>query len=205
MCTGVSGAQTLSTTYGKQGFKVKISAAAVYAPICGGQDSGANIGECLEALQKYGAFPQDYKGISDTDWRAAYKTKFWQNPDSEAAKEAAKYKIEEAVFCGSDIDKFVDGIKSGAWCGQFGVGAGRAFNPGSDGWLPRFDGTGVNHAQFATGGMKKNPSTGKWGIQAGNTWGNWGPLNGLYYMDPFEWLDARGQELWLQRSASIPA
>src|SRR3989304_5434713 len=121
----------------------------------------------------------DYKGIADTDWYAAYRTRFWEVPTSEYAIEAAKYKISEAVFCGSDIDTFAQGIQSGAWAGQYGVGAGNAFDPLYDGSLPGSDGTGINHAQTATGGWRMSLRSGKLELQGASTWGDWGPLNGL--------------------------
>jgi len=200
-CVGHSGSHAISTAFAKEGFDIDINPVAVYAPICGGSDNGAQMSDALESLQKYGAFPMGFGGISDTDWRAAYRTKFWQNPDSAAGQEAARYKILEAVFCGDDVDAFLDGLQSGQWCGQFGMGAGRNFDPDSDGWLPRYDRTGINHALFATGGMKKHPRTGVWGVEGGNSWGDWG-LNGVFYFDPHDWLPHGGQELWLVRSTT---
>jgi len=204
MCVGGSGAHVLSTSFAKAGFDVDISPAAIYAPICGGSDNGANMADALEAMQKYGAFPSGFAGIGDFDWRMAYRSKFWQEPQSSIGQGAAKYKILEAVFCGDDVDAFLDGLQSGQWCGQFGMGAGRNFETDADGWLPSWDRTGINHALFATGGMKKHPRNGTWGIEGGNSWGgDWG-LNGVFWFDPADWLPHNGQELWLCRSATIP-
>lgn len=201
-CVGHSGAHAISTAFAKEGFDVDINPVAVYAPICGGRDNGANMADALESLQKYGAFPMGYGGIEDTDWRSAYRTKFWQDPQSEAGKEAARYKILEAVFFGDDVDGWLGALDQGGWSGQFGMGAGRSFEPDRDGILPSWDGTGINHALFATGGMKHHPKTGKRLVEAGNSWGDWG-LNGIFYFDPEDWLPRGGQELWIVRSTTL--
>jgi len=203
MCVAASGVHAFSVAFAKEGFDVDISPAAVYAPICGGSDNGASMGDALESLQKYGAFPSGFNGIGDFNWRAAYGTKFWKDLSSATGQEAAKYKILEAVFYGDDVDAWLDGLQSGQWTGQFGMGAGRNFETDSDGWLPSWDGTPINHGLCALGGMKKHPRIGKWGVEGGNSWKNWG-LDGLFYFDPYLWLPHSGQELWLARSTSIP-
>ena len=204
-CVGHSGAHAISTAFAKEGFDIDINPVAVYAPICGGSDNGANMADALDSLQKYGAFPMGYGGISDTDWRTAYRTKFWQHPQESAGVEAAKYKIIEAVFFGDDVDAWLAALDTGFWSGQFGLGAGRNFEPDESGSLPPWDRTGINHALFATGGMRHHPKTGKREVEAGNSWGDWGPLNGLFYFDPYDWLPHSGQELWTCRSTTIPA
>lgn len=211
MCTGGSGAMALGGAYAKQGFTVRICPSAVYAPLCGGRDEGANMGECFEALKEYGAWPAGFQDIDQFDWRAGYRTKFWKNSSSVYAVEAAKYRIEEGVFC-ETLEQWLGGIQAGGWAGQYGIGAlGRNFPSGLvlpfGGSLKKFDGTGINHAQAATGGLRRNPDTGTPETQGANPWGtDWGD-GGFYWCDPFDWLDPdshRGQELWLVRSASLP-
>jgi hypothetical protein len=205
MCVGGSGAMALTGVFAKNGFTdVRICPAAVYAPICGGRDQGASMGDCLEALQQYGAWRAGFEDIDLFDWRTAYRTKFWTKPTSAEAVEALRYRITEAVFC-STLEDFLSGLQDGQWTGQFGVGAGNAFEvTGSDGSLDKYDGTRVNHAQTATGGMRKNPKTGVWQIQGLNPWGaSWGD-GGFYWADADDWLDISGQELWLVRSATLP-
>lgn len=205
MCVGGSGAMALGGAFRKEGFNVRFCPAAVYAPICGGSDNGASMSECLEALTKYGAWLAGFNGIAQFDWRAAYRTKFWQNPTSTEGMEAAKYRIIESVFCDT-LDEWLRGIKSGSWAGQFGVGAGRAYDTDSNGSLPRCDGVGINHANMATGGMRKS-AKGVWEIEAANPWGtDWG-VGGFYYCDPYDWIDPakhRSQELWLVRATTLP-
>jgi len=211
MCTAGSGAQTLGGTFAKEGFNVRICPSSVYAPICGGRDQGANMADCLEALTKYGAWPAGFKGIDQFDWRSGYKTKFWLNPSSEYAIEAAKYRITESIFC-ETLDEWLAGLQVGGWSGQFGIGAlGRNFPSGLvlplGGSLAAFDGTGINHAQTATGGTRHHPKRGHREIQGCNPWGpEWGD-GGFYWCDPVDWLDPDthdGQELWLCRSTTIP-
>jgi len=210
MCTAGSGGQTLGGAFAKEGFKVRFCPAAIYAPICGGQDQGANMGDCLEALTKYGAWPEGFKGIAQFDWKSGYRTKFWQKPESEYAVEAVKYRIIESVFCRT-LDPWLAGIQSGGWAGQFGIGAlGRSFPSGLvlpfNGSLKKFDGTSINHAQTCTGGMRKHPTEGHVEIQGANPWGtDWGD-KGFYWLDPVDWLDPashRYQELWLCRSTTL--
>lgn len=203
MCVGASGAHAKIGTYAKQGFDIDLSPASIYAPICGGSDNGANLGDCYEALLKYGALPSGYAGIGDFDWKAAYRLKFWTSPQSDAGQEAAKHLLLEGVLC-SSLDQFLSGLQTGQWCGQFGLGVGRNFTPDTNGWLPRCDGTRINHALAATGGMAKHPKTGKWGIQGLNSWGDWGPLNGIFFCEAEGWLDRPGQELWLERASLLP-
>ncbi len=211
MCTAGSGAQTLGGTFAKQGFKIRICPSAVYAPICGGADQGANMGDCLEALTKYGAWSAGFKGIDQFDWYSGYRTKFWRKPSSEYAIEAAKYRIVESIYC-ETLDEWLAGLQSGAWAGQFGIGAlGRNFPSDlvlpPNGSLKSFDGTTINHAQTATGGMRRHPTKGHIEIQGANPWGTeWGD-GGFYWLDPVDWLDPAThvyQELWLCRAATIP-
>ena len=204
MCTGFSAAHVTSTAYAKAGFDIDISPAAIYAPICGGRDGGASMGDALEALQKYGAFRSGYKGIGDHDWRTAYRTKFWQSSTSEVAIEAGKLRILESAFLGADVDPWLAHLDSGEWSGPVGMGAGNNFEPDDNGSLPAWNGTGINHALFATGGMRHHPKKGHREVEGGNSWRNWGSLNGLFYFDPYDWLRHRGQELWLVRALTIP-
>lgn len=211
MCVGGSGAMALGGAYAKEGFDVRFCPSAVYAPICGGRDGGANMADCFEALKNYGAWPAGFGGIDQFDWRAGYRTKFWKSSNSGYAVEAAKYKIVEGVFC-ETLEEWLAGIQSGGWAGQFGIGAlGRHFPSGLvlpfGSSLDSFDGTGINHAQACTGGLRKHPTKGHVEIQGANPWGEgWGD-GGFYWCDPYDWLDPeshRGQELWLCRATTLP-
>jgi hypothetical protein len=203
-CVGFSAAHAASITFAKQGFDVHVSPAALYAQINGGSDNGANCGDCLDALQAVGAFPSGFLSIGDLDWKKAYRTKFWQNPDSELAKEAARYRALEVVLCTSVAD-FLDGLQTGLWAGQFCLGAGRNFETDGFGFLPAYDGTTVNHALCATGGMRKNPKNGKWGVEGANSWSDWGlDGSGLFYVTE-DWLDVPYQEMWLLRATTLPS
>lgn len=202
MCVGFSGVHAMQVAYAKEGFLgIDLSPAAAYAPICGGSDNGASIGDCLEALKKYGAFPSGEGGIEDLDWRGGYRSKFWRDATSTLGKAAAKYRIDEALLCES-LDEFLAGLQSGQWSGQFGLGAGSNFDTDADGWLPRCDGTSINHALCALGGMKRHPKTGNWGIQGANSWADWGQ-NGVFWCEAEDWLDRPYQELWLIRSTTL--
>jgi hypothetical protein len=162
------------------------------------------MGDCLVAMQQYGVFLSGSDGIDDLDWKSAYRSKFWKSPGSALGKEANQHRILEAVFC-SSLDDFLQGLQSGLWSGQFGMGVGRNFEPEPNGWMPKCDGAGIDHALCALGGMAKHPKTGSWGIQGGNSWGDWGPLNGVFWCEAEDWLDRDGQELWLVRSTTFPS
>ena len=201
-CVGFSGSHAMDIGYAKMGFDLNTSPAAIYSMINGGRDAGASMGDCLEALQKYGVFLSGSHDITDLDWKTAYRTRFWSNPSSSLGMEAMQHRVVESVFC-SSLDDFLNGLQTGQWSGQFGLGVGNNFEPDANGWLPPWDGAGINHALCATGGMKKNPKTGKWGIQGANSWGDWGPFNGIFWCEAENWLDRSGQELWLLRSATV--
>lgn len=203
-CVGNSGGHALTGCFAKEGFDLPggISPMAVYAPVSGGYDGGASMGDCLDALQKHGAFLSGSGGIGDLDFTAAYRTRFWTKPDSALGAEALRYRVAEAVFCGDDVEAFLNGLQSGGWCGQMGLGAGNNFDTDAEGRLPSRPTAGINHALCATGGMKRWSDT--WYIEGMNSWGiDWG-LRGFFYVTE-NWLRQAGQELWLVRSTTLPA
>ena len=200
-CVGFSASHAVDISYAKQGFDVNSSPACLYAQSNGGRDGGASVADCLDVLQTVGVFPSGFNGVGDLDWKAVYRSRFWLDPTSALAMEAAKHVAMEAVFC-SSLDDFYNGLQSGEWAGSFCLGAGNAFETDANGFLPHYDGTSVNHALCATGGMKKNPK-GEWCIEGANSWSGWG-LNGLFYATK-EWLYVSGQELFLIRAMTIPS
>ena len=204
MCAAFGSAHAMIGTFAKQGFGyINICPASIYAPICGGRDQGASGGDAFEALRKYGCFLSGFQNIDDWDWSAAYRTKFWQNPQSEVGTEAAKYLLLEGIFCGDDVDTWLDGLESGQWAGTFCLGAGSNFRTDENGWLPaRGPTTGINHLLCATGGIGKNPKNGEYGPEGLNSWSDWGDDQFFYCGE--NWLRVGGQELWLARGTLLP-
>lgn len=203
MCVGFGSAHAMIGLFAKQGFDVDVCPASIYAPICGGSDNGASGGDAFEALLKYGCLPVGYDGIDDWDWQSLYRTKFWQKPNGDVAKEAKKLLLIEGVFCGDDVDAWMDGLESGQWAGTFCLGAGSNFDTDADGWLPtRGPTTGINHLLCATGGIGQHPKTGEYGPEGLNSWSGWGDEQFFYCTE--KWLRVSSQELWLARAAVLP-
>jgi hypothetical protein len=199
-CTGFSASSAMNGAFAKQGFDINVSAASIYCQINGGSDNGANVGDALDALQEVGCTQVGWNDIGDLDWKAAYKIR-----KSDAFKEEAKkFKAVEAVFCGSDVDAFMDGLATGMWAGQMCLGAGSNFDTDSNGWLPTSGPrSGINHALTATGGIGRHPKTGEYGPQGLNPWGSeWG--DGGFFYCGLNWLRQPGQELWLCRATTLP-
>lgn len=207
MCTAFSGSHVMDMALKKMGFGVNTSPASLYGPICGGRDGGAMIADAADILFKVGVFESGFGGLSDWDWRAVYRSRFWVDPTSAFYLNAQKHCLLEWVFLGDDVDAFVNAILSNSWVGQFALGVRRNsanFTPDRNGSLPKCDGSGLNHALFATGGYRHNPETGDLELEGGNSWGTGWGLDGLFYFDPWDWLDHWGQELWICRTPTVP-
>ena len=201
-CVGFSAAHALQVALAKEGFAdLHISPAAIYGAINGGYDDGANVGDSADLLTKHGAFLDGTEGIGDLDWKKVWKSKWWQNPSSSLAVAAARYVVLEFVLC-ETIDEFTAALKTGQWTGQHCMGAGNNFDTDANGFLPKCDGTPINHALCTLGGAKQNPKTGEWCLQGANSWSDWG-LNQVFYFG-LDWLDMPRQEMWLIRSTTLP-
>jgi hypothetical protein len=188
-CVAFSGVQSMMIARAREGLPyVELSAGSLYCQINGGRDDGASIGDALTALQQVGVCKAST--IPQLGWKQAARDSSWH-------KEAADYKVIEALTC-ETVEEYLSGIVCG-WTGNFGIGVGNKFDTDADGFLPRCDGSGINHSVCGCG-LKKKGS--EWFVIMANSWDvTWGK-KGMCYVG-LDWLRQPYQDLFLIRTTTM--
>jgi hypothetical protein len=187
-CTGFSSAMAISKARALAGQPPKkLSGAYLYSLINGGRDSGSNIGDALDAAQKYGvceeAICDIHKGY-DVIYRKATK---------QFDADAARFKVEpvQCVRIESAEEAVTALLRGGIL--EFAVRAGGSFGRLDDEGVSAFSSGFSNHAVHADG-LKKTNKHG-WCIDAQT----WTPdfADRSRWLWPLDYLDKTGgQEMW---------
>jgi hypothetical protein len=143
------------------------SPTSIYALCNNGVDHGANVGDCLTALEQYGICLE-----SDVPEGMLFQNQF---PPSALAT-AAKYKATEALYCPT-YDELGSAVQMDMFP-VFGIDIGGNFNPDSNGMIPQYQQTFQyqGHCLYSSGMLSER-------LMVPNSWSyNWG-VGGICYID----------------------
>ena len=161
---------------------VALSPGCLYAQVNGGQDQGAVISDCLDALLNVGTCA--YATVGEQPFFLNQLPAGWE-------QEASRFRIRLALHA-TTFDQIASGLVFG-WTAPFGFMVGNNFEQWDKyGVVGHSPGPG-NHCVHCDG-LVLLPD-GRWVLDVVNSWGaTWGPFgNGRFYVDQ-EHLDGGGDQ-----------